>query len=450
MTTNKKFKAHVRARAAKTGEAYTVARRQVLDAAPERAPEARPLDSDAAATTSGAYRLRGGLHPPTSTLANVLAHHGLTIPCTSEPMSEAFVLGVSGGLGAGYILWQWKEHERRVVTTGFLHQWQYPGRWVRAACDRLGVTATVHETGGTRAAATALTEALGAGHPAIAEVSVAELPYWHMPPEESGWWGYPVVVYGSDGDSYLVDDRNLTALHVPAADLVAARNRIVSYKNRLVVIEPTEGDETAEGRLVASIRDGIAEQVAHLSATSDSFSLPAFAKWARLLTDRKAAKGWPVVFADGRGLLSCLASTYEALTPVGIYGGNLRDLYADFLDLAGDLTDLPLADAATAYRHAGRAWEASAGTILEVPAVRAVIDANRDRREAVLRGDAGVADAAAAAERSAAAMHDGPSIDPDTRDDLFAVMATGVRAAYEAEKAALSSLAAVVSGPGGS
>ncbi len=443
MTASKKFKARVRARSAKTGEAYVVARRRLLEAAPDAATSA----ATTATTPTGAYRLRGGLHPPTATLANVLAHHRSTIPGTGEPMSEAFVLGVSGGLGAGYILWQWQEHDRRVVTIGFLNNWQYPGRWVRTACDRLGVSAAVHETGGAKAAATALAEALDDGRPAIAEVSAAELPYWHLPKVESGWWGYPVVVYGRDGDAFLVDDRNRAALHVPSADLVAARGRIGSYKNRLVVVEPRPPDE---GRLVSAVRDGIAEQVAHLSAKSDSFSLPAFRKWARLLTDTKAAKGWPVVFADGRGLLSCLASTYEALTPVGILGGNLRDLYAEFLDLAGDLTALPLAEAAAAYRAAAQAWNDLAKTILAAPTVAAVIDANRERREAVLHGDAGAADAAAAAARSQRAMQEGPPIDRQARDDLFSAMAAGVRTAHDAEKAALRTMAALVSGPSGS
>ena len=51
-------------------------------------------------------------------------------------------------------------------------------------------------------------------------------------------------------------------------------------------------------------------QVEHLSDKSDSFSLPAWRKWARMTTDTRNKKGWPTVFADGRGIGSMRASIY--------------------------------------------------------------------------------------------------------------------------------------------
>jgi hypothetical protein len=38
--------------------------------------------------------------------------------------------------------------------------------------------------------------------------------------------------------------------------------------------------------------------------------LPAWRKWARMTTDTRAAKGWPRVFADRRGIASAMASIY--------------------------------------------------------------------------------------------------------------------------------------------
>ena len=411
MTASKKFKARVRARSAKTGEAYTVARRRLLETAPDSATSA----ATSAAMAPGAYRLRGGLHPPTCTLANVLAHHGLTLPGSAEPVSEAFVLGVSGGLGAGYILWQWQEHERRVVTTGFLNNWQYPGRWVRSACERLGVTATVHETGGTRAAATALAEALDAGRPAIADVSVVELRYWNMPTVESGWWGYPVVVYGRDGDAFLVDDRNLAALHVTSADLAAARSRIGSWKNRLVVVEPSRPDE---GRLMSGVYGGLAEQVAHLSAKSDSFSLPAWRKWARMTSDTRNSKGWPTVFADGLATGSLRASIYTEAA----HGAHLRGLYADFLDeAAGLLGRESLTEAADAWRRAAARWE---------PIVDTALPPGDELRELIDRGDSARWDLQRERDRN-------PGDLPDVGEPVAAM--------YEAETSALRMLGSAVS-----
>jgi hypothetical protein len=115
---------------ARTGESYTTARRHVLNALPP-----------------ASYRLLGGVHPDTHAIAGVLANRGLLAPHTGQPLTEAMVLGVGGGLGAGYILWEFKSHDYRTLVFGFRNSWQYPDRWASKTCARLGVPADVHETG---------------------------------------------------------------------------------------------------------------------------------------------------------------------------------------------------------------------------------------------------------------------------------------------------------------
>ena len=100
MTARKHLKARIRARMAKTGERYVTAHRHVVG-------EADPPVVD------HGYRLRGGVHPDTAAVANVLAHHGVVAGHTGEPLSEAMVLGIGGGLGAGYILWEFESRGRR-------------------------------------------------------------------------------------------------------------------------------------------------------------------------------------------------------------------------------------------------------------------------------------------------------------------------------------------------
>src|SRR3712207_4746463 len=92
MTRSKHFKERVRARMLKTGESYTSARRRILAGRPLAEPAAR------------GYVLRGGTHPETAALANTLANAGVTVD--GGPMTEELILGVGGGLGAGYILWE--------------------------------------------------------------------------------------------------------------------------------------------------------------------------------------------------------------------------------------------------------------------------------------------------------------------------------------------------------
>src|SRR3990172_5677944 len=106
MTTDKAFKRVVRARMAKTGERYAAARRTLV----EGATDGHHAEPTADAATPSGYRMRGGLHPETATLANVLANQGVVSGVTGEPLTEAAILGIGGGLGAGYILWEFKRH----------------------------------------------------------------------------------------------------------------------------------------------------------------------------------------------------------------------------------------------------------------------------------------------------------------------------------------------------
>ena len=120
MTTRKQFKRLVRHRMAHTGERYTVARAHLAGQAP----------------AGGDWELRGGAHADTAAFANVLANTGVVAPHTGEPLTEAMVLGVGGGLGAGYILWEFARHGERIVVLGFRREWQYPGRWASETAAR--------------------------------------------------------------------------------------------------------------------------------------------------------------------------------------------------------------------------------------------------------------------------------------------------------------------------
>jgi hypothetical protein len=310
MTTRKHFKQLVRERMRRTGERYTVARAHV-------AGEATPSEWD----------FRGGVHADTAAFANVLANTGVTAPHTGAELTESMVLGLGGGLGAGYILWEFGEHRSRILVLGFRRRWQYPARWAAETAERIGLHAEIHETGGTTAAAKRLDAALDRGLPAILWVDASRLGHQHLPAWLDGHGSGPVVAYGRGREGgVLIDDRSSGRLTVPADRLAEARARVGSYKNRLIEIDP-ELVEIDADRLRSGIREALAIQVAHLSERSDSFSLPAWAKWARLLGPGRNKKAWPNVFADGRGLGSALASIHAN-------AGNrdhLRDLYAGFL-----------------------------------------------------------------------------------------------------------------------
>jgi len=205
------------------------------------------------------------------------------------------------------------------------------------------------------------------------------------------------------------------------------------------VIEPAE---VSEDTLRAAARAGLADAAEHLAARSDSFGLPAWRKWARMLTDTRAAKGWPNVFADERGLTGALLSAYQGIEPVGGYGGHLRGLYAGFLDEAAALLEAPrLAEAAAAYRELAERWHALAELALpaDVPEFAALRDELAALHESVVaRGDAGAEDAARAAGRLwslHAELDAAPPVAPD-----FATLSAALEALYEAEVEAAARL----------
>ncbi len=308
------------------------------------------------------YTRFGGCDPETASLANVLAAQGVTAPHTGQPYTEAMVLGIGGGLGAGYILWEFQAHQVSVMVLGFRINWQYPVKYLETAAQRLNVEWAHRETGGRKTAAEHLEAALADGVPAIAWLDLGHMPYLQLPASLKGHIGHLAVVCGRDDDgAYWVDDRAARPFHVSAEALADARARITSYKNRLMLLTPA-GPVLD---LPAAVEAGLRACAANLSAKSDSFSLPTLRKWSRLMTDTKNAKGWPVVFKTRRGLYTALKSLFEGVELSGQRGGGLRGLYADFLDEAAGVLGRPaLSEVAVTYRALAGQWTALAEAAL--------------------------------------------------------------------------------------
>lgn len=432
MTTRKGFKRLVRDRMARTGERYAAARRALTAGEPGRT----------SAVTATAQRTR--LHPNTSSIATVLAAQGVVSPIDGRPLSEALIHGIGGGVGAGYILWEFKAFASAYLTLGFTNRWQYPTAdgWFGRTLGRLGVTLDAHETGGARAAREALDGILEAGRPAIAFVEHQALGTWGAPPELSGFTGYPVVVIARAVDGgYLVDDRGEQPLLVSDAVMAAARARIGSWKHRLFDLRPVRDPSPDE--LQRAVVDGLADQVEHLSSTSDSFGLPAWRKWARLMTDTRNAKAWSRVFADGTGLFGTLLSIVEGVDGgIGPWGGHMRDLQAQFLDEAADLLDRPaLREAATSWRAVADLWEdlADAAVPDDLAGAAEAVEADEALHDAVMAGEPGrvaARDAAGVVWAARARYARSFPSSADRRAELFADLGRRLHEIHAAEVAA--------------
>jgi hypothetical protein len=447
MTTDQAFKRIVRARMAKTGERYAAARRTLIEGA---ADGHRGEPTDRAATPSG-YRMRGGLHPETATLANVLANQGVVSGLTGKPLTEAAILGISGGLGAGYILWEFKSRGGPILTLGFLNHWQYPSRWTDKALARLGIESDVHETSGAKGAREALDARLAAGLPVITLVDLQSIGTWGLPDALSGYDGLFVVVFGRDADgAYLVDDRGRSPFRVSPAVMAAARGRIGSFEHRIVTLRTTPGPIAAE-RLREAMRAGLEDQVDHLRSRSDSFSLPAWRKWGRLMTDHRNAKGWPRVFADGHGLFGALLAVLEGVDgQAGASGGHRRELYAASLDEAAIALDTPaLGEAARAWRVAADQWEelADAAVPPDLEGAAEAVEAVETLHEAVMAGEPGRSRVAAAAETAWAIRErsaDAFPLPPERIAAILEELGDRLRAIHQAEVDALDATARAI------
>jgi hypothetical protein len=396
------------------------------------------------------YSQFGGIHHETAALTNVLAAQGVKAPHTDQPFSEAMLLGIGGGLGAGYILWEFKDHRgmvgAKVLVFGWQNRWQYTMQFYENLCSRINIKAVFHETGSQKVAAKQLDDALNAGQPVVAWVDQAQMPYLNLPKSLEGHMGQLISIYGTEDGDVLVDDLAAKPFRVPVEVMASARARIGSYKNRLLVPEIK-----GEIDLPQAIMMGLQDEIDHLNKDSDSFSLPTFQKWGKMMTHPKNAKGWPVVFADRRGLFGALASVYDGIELLGTGGGGMRGLYADFLEEAATIVDRPaLAEAASHYRNLATRWTAFAETVLpdNIEPLREIKAVLRQQNDLLMREGGQAVDALKPFSIRLGELYrqynrDFPMSDAEI-DTHFKTIGDELLSLYEAEKAALKVLEAAI------
>jgi hypothetical protein len=232
--------------------------------------------------------------------------------------------------------------------------------------------------------------------------------------------------------------------------MAAARARIGSFRHRILALPTAEGRIPAD-RLRTAWQAGLEDQVDHLRSRSDSFSLPAWRKWSRTMTDERNAKAWPRVFADGRGLFGSLSAIHENVDgQVGPAGGHLRELYAAALDEAAVALDNPgLGGAARAWREVADRWEelADAAVPPDLDGAAEAVEAAEALHQAVMKGEPGRSDAVAAAQamwavrdRYAASF----PLPPDRTAAILADLGQRLGDIYQAEVDALDATARTI------
>lgn len=304
------------------------------------------------------YKQFSGRHWETGSVHNVLAYQGVQGPHNGQPLSEAMLLGISGGITFGYFLFHYEgfDPQLALLTRNTFDPLQ-------TLLERLGVVQTVQQTGNADKGLSNLMAALDNGQPAIVWADMMHLPYNASSPKDEYWAMMPIVIYGHDENTVYISDRSSQPLTASPEELATARGRIKKDKFRVLTL-----DLPGLEKLHSAVDNGIWQCIrlyteAPPKGAKKNFGLAALDHWADMLVNRRNQQSWARFFAPGRPLFAALVGNryspglYGWVQHYGSADGAERGLYADFLDEAAALLDRPsLRAAATTWRTSAQAW----------------------------------------------------------------------------------------------
>lgn len=312
-----------------------------------------------------------GIHPPTAALTRILTFKAIKNPLTNQPYSEAFLLGVGGGLGAGYILFQFKQLPHPMLLLGFRNRWNNTKVFLENLSDRLHLIVKFQQFEERKTAQKALQEAVKQNKLAVVWVDRAFLPYYEIPESLKGYINHQVAVYARDGRLWrlYLDDLSSQPIEVREKTFTAARANLSQNNFLMMVFNGTRKLNAQTMR--DSITRGIQDCADQLTQPLRTIGVSTFETWAEKLTVRLDRQGWQQVFKGQKGLFLVLQRIYELIKLDGTEGFALRKLYSDFLhEAAGYLNNPRLNAVAGQYLQLSNHWAGLAENALpsKVPA----------------------------------------------------------------------------------
>ncbi|MEZ4671062.1 MAG: BtrH N-terminal domain-containing protein [Anaerolineae bacterium] len=308
------------------------------------------------------YREFDGRHWETGTLRNALAYQGVKAPHTGKPMSEALLLGISGGITVGYFTFEYKGYlpHLALLTRNTFDP-------MDTMLDRVPLPREVRQTTDATKGEVNLMDALESGRPAIVWADTFTL---HDIPNDAYWAMFPVVVYGLENGTAYLADRAACPIEIPAERLSKARARVGKDKFRLMVLDTPD-----LSRLPTAVQKGIWQCInlyteAPPKGARHNFGLAALKHWAEMLTNIRNKQSWARFFAPGERMWMALAGTTVQPGAFGYINrgaGNSaeRGMYADFLDEASVILQKPdLKQAADCFRRSEQLWAELADKLL--------------------------------------------------------------------------------------
>jgi len=275
-------------------------------------------------------------HCESGVAANLLNHNGI-------PISEAMAFGIGGGLFFGYLPFV------RINGLPLVTYRCAAGHILKRLSKIPGVDMHQERFRDRGQAMAALDSALARSIPVGLQTGVYWLPYF---PRSLRFHfnAHNLVVYGKDGDDYLISDPVFPdPVRCPAADLARARfaSGALAPKGKMYYL--TRVPERLERRTL--ILQGI-ESVCRMMLDSP-FPLIGV-KGIRFLAGRLVK--WPKRLGRERAELH-LGHVVRMQEEIGTGGGGFRFMYAAFLqEAAAELKDATLADCAAELTRAGDCW----------------------------------------------------------------------------------------------
>lgn len=335
------------------------------------------------------YHHFDGRHYETGAVHNVLAYQGFKAPHTKQPLSEALLMGISGGAVFGYFTFDYKGHDPHIV---LLSRNTFDP--LDTLLERLAIPQERLQTSDAKKGERNLIEVLESGRPAIVWADIFSLPYNRLPADKN-WWGMlPLIVYGYENGMAHIADRSSQPLTVTVDELAKARARVKDDKFRVLALGAP--DMT---KLSAAVQKGLWQCIslyteAPPKGARDNFGFAAYEKWAAMLTNTRNKQSWERLFAPGPRMYAALAG---GVGQPGAYGWAMttvadRALYANFLDEAALLLKKPkLKPAGEQFRVSGGAWRELATALLpdDVPLFKETRElAHRKHELFITRGGA--------------------------------------------------------------
>jgi len=286
-----------------------------------------------------------GIHPLTAALTRILRLKGIHNPLTNEPYSEAFLLGMGGGLGAGYILFSLKHLPHPMLLLGFRNQWNNPKAFLGRLTSRLQFNAQFNEFKEKLEAQEALQTSLKMGSPAIVWVDKASLPYHILPENMQGYISHQVAVHARDGRLWrlYLDDCSSRPIEIREKTFTKARAGLI--QDNFLMMTFIGAQENSQRQLRKAIIKSIESCSLQLTHPARTIGISSLETWADDLTTPLSQHGWPNIFSDPKILFPVLRTIYETIKLDGTEGFALRRMYSDFLHEAAEYLNNPTLNA---------------------------------------------------------------------------------------------------------